>query len=199
MGVPIQGVAAADPGSHGGSGHGGGNGHGNGSGNGPGKAVGRPASSATGGGSSGKKSSSTSVSRNTSSSGANNHNGSLTAPRAVGKPIVAVGDGRNGALRPAGPADVVVPVAVVGVNAAAPVQLVTISLDIQHHSPKPTDHLMLSTVTGGMAQAWADAETTELRSGWAAVIGLLLLPFAGLWLGYRQARAAREAEEIFGG
>jgi len=76
--------------------------------------------------------------------------------------------------------------------AAAPAGTKTISIQAQSNSVHPTEDLMLAQIGRGMLPLWAGGPSIDMRSLWFGLTGLVLMPLAGLWLGYRQARAERD-------
>ncbi|MEZ0053554.1 hypothetical protein ABIA30_004583 [Mycobacterium sp. MAA66] len=207
--------------SHGGS-SGGGNGHGNsgssgnggfGNGNGNGNVGSANVSVANGNGNvngngakvNGSTASSAAapapskVSAQTNSSAASgSSNGVQPHQGTFQQPLVTFGDGRNATAQLPKSESVAVQVdaAPAQMVATASGELTRTSIDIQGDSRKSTANRELSAIARDILPLWEAAEPHNLRDAYFGLTGLVLMPLAGLWVGYRQARAQRAAEQI---
>lgn len=120
----------------------------------------------------------------------------------ISRSPVTVGDGSVEVAPP--PKPLLVPVIAVPLQTvAAPVRTVTISVPtsvaILGDSHSSVEKRALSMTTPGVVPVWLVAEPGDLWNGFFGLAGLVLMPLAGLWLGYRQARAEQAAGQIIGG
>jgi hypothetical protein len=117
--------------------------------------------------------------------------GASVAPRVV--PRVIFGDGRSPGLlsagepaiaqpMPAGPA----PAPVVAPTGAAPAAPTPLTMDV---SPWPLSETPVTTFWGKVEPSWP----VGVLFG---IAGLLLAPIGGVWLGHRQARAAKASANV---
>jgi hypothetical protein len=123
----------------------------------------------------------------------------------ISAPRVTFGDGRSPGHRPAPSAEP--PSAVnVGPSIVGPVPEATVEVPPLPAPPPPPVSAPLPTPTFVHPIEWSpETPVTSLwgrvQPGWPAglvfgIAGLLLAPIGGIWLGQRQARATRTAEEL---
>jgi len=111
----------------------------------------------------------------------------------IAAPPVTVGDGRNGLTQLPKPIVAVsIPSAPDRFIVAATTGTATISIQAQRNSGHPAEDRMLARIGRGMLPLWVGGPPTDVRSLWFGLTGLVLMPLAGLWLGYRQARVERD-------
>lgn len=166
---------------------------GNGNGNGNSKSSIANSSSATVQGSSTGTSSSGGSSTSAQGTTSSPDGGGPPQRISIAKPPVTVGDGRNGLTQVPKPIVAVsIPSAPDRFIAAAPVGPATISIQAQGNSGHPAEDRMLARIGRGALPLWVGGPPTDMRSLWFGLTGLVLMPLAGLWLGYRQARAERD-------
>ncbi|MEZ0049186.1 hypothetical protein ABIA30_000176 [Mycobacterium sp. MAA66] len=114
------------------------------------------------------------------------------------QPVVTVGDGRNPAAQLPKPAPTAIQSypAPVQMVAAPRNQLTPTSIAIRGGSQQTPDDPELTIIERGVMPLLAAAQPDDFRDIYLGVTGFLLVPLAGLWLGYRQERAQRAAEQI---
>lgn len=135
-----------------------------------------------------------------SSGGANSGNNG-SRPISVPQPVVTAGD--QPALVTSVPEPELVAVSVrlpAEAVAVTPVQPMAILVARQTDSGTPTDGDGLSMIVRGITPVWAGAQPDGMwESLYVGLIGLVLMPLAGLWIGYQQIRAERATGKISGG
>ncbi|MGB8405058.1 MAG: hypothetical protein WCE30_13435 [Mycobacterium sp.] len=114
------------------------------------------------------------------------------------QPLVTFGDGHNATAQLPKSESVAVQVdaAPTQMVATASSELTRTSIDIQGDSRKSTANRELSVIARDILPLWEAAEPHNLRDAYFGLTGLVLMPLAGLWVGYRQARAQRAAAQI---
>ena len=87
----------------------------------------------------------------------------------------------------------------VEVTAVTPVQPMAILVARQADSGTSTDGDGLSMMIRGITPVWAGAQPDGMwESLFVGLIGVVLMPLAGLWIGYQQIRAERATGNITG-